>query len=235
MQEAVMLAFVPDCPYGRTGAVLSALIVVFSLIGLTMHRDFYAGKKRKGFFCFYTNLSNLFVLIYFALIAPRLYARSSLHALIPHTDFAVMMSIMLTFGVFHTMIFPSVRLAAEYAPHTREYRIVVCDNLIIHYLVPWLVFLFWLLCAPEKAALQAQDALYWTFLPLAYVLWIFLHAHSGRIIEESRSKYPYPFLDVQALGRFRVAHICALLYTMCVLSGLAVIAMVHLLAPMTGK
>ena len=69
-----MLAFVPDYPYGRPGAVLSALIVVFSLIGLTMHRDFYAGKRRRGFFCFYTNLSNLIVLIYFALIAPRLYA-----------------------------------------------------------------------------------------------------------------------------------------------------------------
>lgn len=228
MQEAVMLAFVPDCPYGRSGAVLSALIVVFSLIGLTMHRDFYAGKKRIGFFCFYTNLSNLIVLLYFSLIAPRLYARPTLHALIPHMDFAVMMSIMLTFCVFHGMIFPSVRIAAEQAPHTREYRIVVCDNLIIHYLVPWLVFAFWLCCSPGKAALRAQDALYWTILPIVYILWVYLHARSGCIIEETGSPYPYPFLDVRVLGLFRVAYVCAMLYTACVLTGLAVIALIHL-------
>lgn len=223
-----MLAFVPDCPYGRSGAVLSALIVVFSLIGLTMHRDFYAGKKRTGFFCFYTNLSNLIVLLHFSLIAPRLYARPALHALIPHMDFAVMMSIMLTFCVFHGMIFPSVRIAAEQAPHTREYRIVVCDNLIIHYLVPWLVFAFWLFCSPGKAALRAQDALYWTILPIVYILWVYLHARSGCIIEETGSPYPYPFLDVCALGLFRVAYVCAMLYTACALTGLAVIALIHL-------
>lgn len=218
-----MLAFVPDYPYGRPGAVLSALIVVFSLIGLTMHRDFYAGKRRRGFFCFYTNLSNLIVLIYFALIAPRLYACAAFQPLIPHADFAVMMSIMLTFCVFHGMIFPSVRIAAAHAPHTREYRIVVCDNFIVHYLVPGLVFLFWLCCAPGKAALRAPDALYWTLLPLVYILWIFLRAHTGSIIEETGSLYPYPFLDVHALGLLRVAYICALLYTASVLTGLSII------------
>ena len=223
-----MLALVSFFPNGRLGAVLSALIVVFALTGLTIHKDFYAGRKRKGFFCFYTNLSNLIVLIYFALISPRLYARPALHGLIPHADFAVMMSIMLTFCVFHGLIFPSVRIAAEHAPHTREYRIVVCDNFIIHYLVPWLVFLYWLLCAPEKAALSTGDALYWTLLPLTYVLWIFLRAQSGVIIEEAGSPYPYPFLDVGALGLFRVAYVCAVLYGACVLASLGVIMLVRL-------
>ena len=223
-----MLALAPDFPYGRLGAVLSALIVVFSLAGLTIHKDFYAGKRRRGFFCFYTNLSNLLVLIYFSLAAPWLYARPALNSLIPHADFAVMMSIMLTFCVFHGLIFPSVRIAAAHAPHTREYRIVVCDNFIIHYLVPWLVFFYWLLCAPNKAALRAQDALYWTLFPLTYVLMIFLRAQSGSVIEETGSLYPYPFLNVGALGLLRVAYICALLYGACVLAGLSVVALVRL-------
>ena len=72
-----MVVVIPDEPFGRLGAVLSALIAAISLIGLTMHRDFYAGRRRKDFFCFYTNVSNLLVLLYFALLAPRLYASTS--------------------------------------------------------------------------------------------------------------------------------------------------------------
>ena len=44
-----MLVVTPEPLYGRIGAVLSALIVVFCIIGLTMHKDFYAGKERKSF------------------------------------------------------------------------------------------------------------------------------------------------------------------------------------------
>ena len=230
-----MLALAPGMPYGRLGAVFSALIVVFSLAGLTIHKDFYAGKKRRGFFCFYTNLSNLLVLVYFALIAPRLFAQPSLHAMIPHMDFAVMMIIMLTFCVFHGLIFPSVRIAAAHTPHTREYRIVVCDNLIIHYIVPWLVFFYWLLCSPGKAALTTLDALYWTFFPVLYILCIFLRAQSGRIIDEAGSLYPYPFLDVSVLGLFRVGYVCAMLYGACVLGGLSIIALIRLFTPLFSR
>lgn len=223
-----MLSLVPNCLYGRLGAALSALIVVFSLIGLTMHKDFYAGKRRRDFFCFYTNLSNLVVLIYFALLSPRLYAESALRALIPHADFAVMMCIMLTFSVFHLLLFPAVRIAAKNAPRTRTYWIVVCDNVIIHYLVPWLVFFFWLLCSPGKTSLGAGDAIYWLTLPLTYAAWILLRAKSGRLIEETGSPYPYPFLDVRTLGAVRVARICTLLLAAGMLAGLSVIAIIRL-------
>ena len=43
-----MLVVTPAALFGRLGAVLSALIVVFSLIGLTVHSDFYAGRRRRG-------------------------------------------------------------------------------------------------------------------------------------------------------------------------------------------
>lgn len=224
-----MLVVIPAQPYGRLGTVLSALIVVFSLIGLSVHRDFYAGRKRKDFFCFYTNLSNLIVLVYFALIAPRLYASASLRPFIPSAEFSVMMSIMLTFSIFHTLIFPSVRIAADHAAHTREYRIAVADNFLIHYLVPWLVFLYWLLCSPQKQALSPADALYWTALPLGYAAFIFLRARIKGTIEEAASPYPYPFLDIGVFGVRRVLRICAQLYGLCILAGTLVIAMVHIL------
>ena len=228
VKEALFLLSICG-PYTRLGAVLSALIVVSCIIGLTMHKDFYAGEGRKEFFCFYTNVSNLFVLLYFAAAAPQLYRRPSLHALIPHAEFAVMMCIMLTFAVFHLLLFPALRIAAGRMPHTREYWIICIDNLIIHYLVPLSVFAYWLLCSPDKQTLGICDALYWTALPVAYIAFIFLRAKVKGVIRETGSPYPYPFLDKHALGAGRVARICAALYAISTLSGLTVIAIIRLI------
>ena len=216
-------------PWTRLGAVLSALIVVFAIIGMTMHSDFYTNIRRKDFLCFYTNVSNLAVFLYFAIAAPRLYARSSLRALIPHAEFAVMMCIMLTFCVFHLVLYPPLRLAAKGMPHTKEFLILYADNFIIHYLVPLSVFVYWLLCSPQKHALGAADALYWTILPLVYLARTFLRASRHAIIEETGSPFPYPFLDVHALGAGRVVGICAALYGLCILAGLAIIALTAML------
>lgn len=215
-------------PCTRLGILLSALIVVFGVIGLTMHQDFYENQTRKDFFCFYTNVSNLTVLLYFAIASPRLYARPSLHVLIPHVEFAVMMCIMLTCCVFHLILFPPLFKTALHMPHTREYYIVCIDNLIIHYLVPLMVLIYWLLCSPQKRALGAADILYWTALPIVYLSWIFLRAKSNAMIEETGSPYPYPFLDMDALGTVPVLRICAGLYGLCVLIGLLVITMIRL-------
>lgn len=215
-------------PYTRFGAVLSALIVVFTVIGITMHRDFYAGRGRKEFFCFYTNVSNLAVLIYFSVIAPRIYISESLHPLIPHAEFAVMMCIMLTHSVFHLALYPAVKKTVSSMPHTRAYKIVFTDNFIIHYLVPLTVLVYWFFCSPQKLALRAADALYWTALPLCYAGFIFLRAPIFGVIKEAGSPYPYPFLDIQALGLRRVLRMCALLYALCAGAGLLIIAAVHL-------
>lgn len=223
-----VVVVIPDEPFGRLGAVLSALLAAFSLIGLTVHKDFYAGRRRKDFFCFYTNVSNLLVLLYFALLAPRLYASARLRPLIPHAEFSLMMSIMLTFMVFHHLLAPSIYREMKGAPRNREFAIVFADNFIIHYLVPWMVLAYWLLCSPGKGLLGAADALLWTLVPLLYLSGIFLSAPLRGSIEGTDSPYPYPFLDVRRLGARRVAAACALLYGACAIAGLAVIALTRL-------
>ena len=221
----------------RLGAALSALIIVFCVIGLTMHQDFYAGKKRRDFFFFYTNLSNLFVLLYFALAAPRLYTSPSLHHLIPHAEFAVMMIIMLTCCVFHFVLFPAVYPCVISMPHTREFKIVVTDNLIVHYLVPLCVFFYWLFCSPEKNMLIFSDAVIWTAFPLLYIIAVFIRAPLRGVIQEVGCAYPYPFLDIHTFGIFRVVRTCTVLYFLCVCAGTLIIALIQLVFAQsnTGK
>jgi len=180
-------------------------------------------------------LSNLLVGLYFALIAPRLFARAELHALIPHVEFSLMMSIMLTFSVFHLLLFPAVRSVICHAEHTREFKIVCTDNFIVHYLVPWLVFIYWLLCSPGKTALTFRNAILWTLLPVTYLLCIFIHARCGRLIQETQSLYPYPFLDLNALGAKTVLRTCLLLYSICVIAGSLVILITRLMFALFGS
>lgn len=230
-----MLVVTSDLLYVRTGAVFSALIVAACTIGLTMHREFYAGASRPDFFYFYTNLSNLLVGIYFALISPYLYANSSFRALIPHAEFSLMMSIMLTFSVFHLMLYPAIRSVIAGAKRTRECLIVVTDNFIVHYLVPWLVFLYWLICSPGKALLRLWDAFLWTLLPALYLAWIYLRASKGRIIKETESPYPYPFLDAAALGKNAVIRTCLTLYVLCIAAGASVVLLLRLAFAVFGS
>ncbi|MBR4039700.1 MAG: Pr6Pr family membrane protein [Clostridia bacterium] len=218
----------------RLGTVLCALIVIACVIGLTMHRDFYALRLRKDFFCFYTNVSNLIVLIYFAAVSPRLYASQSLHPLIPHAEFAVTMQILLTLSVFHLVLFPAVRETIRKMPRTRAYMIVCTDNLFIHYLVPLGVLAYWLLCSPGKETLTYGDALYWMAIPTLYAAYIFIRAPRRGIIEEAGSPYPYPFMDVQALGTTRVAAYCALLYAAGTAAGLFIITTVRAVCAFPG-
>ncbi|MDO5298914.1 MAG: Pr6Pr family membrane protein [Clostridia bacterium] len=223
-----MLVVISSSLYARVGAVLSALIVVFSAIGLTVHKDFYAGIRRQDYYCYYTNLSNLLVLVYFALGAPRLHADGALRFLIPHVEFSVMMSIMLTFAVFHTMLFPAIRRQFQDMKPSREFSIMRVDNFVEHYLVPWLVFIYWLLCSPGKAALSVRDALLWTAAPLLYLAVIFFRAPLCGNIAGTDSPYPYPFLDVRRWGAPRVGLTCTLLYAVCTAAGLLVIAVLRL-------
>ena len=222
-----MLIVTPSALYGRLGALLSVLIVVCACIGLTLHRDVYAHTPRRDFYVYYTNVSNLIVLLYFALLAPWLYARAALRRFIPVAEFSVMMIILLTHLVFHNLLFPEIRRAAHGMPRSRETSIMAADNAFIHYLVPLLTALYWLLCSPQKDALTLPGVLVWLTVPLLYLLCVFLRARKGNLAGTD-SPYPYPFLDVPQLGAGRVTGICLTLLAACVLASVSLLLLVRL-------
>lgn len=193
------------------GTVLSALLVVFSLAGLTLHGDFYAGVCRRDYWVYYTNQSNLLVFAYFALGAPLLYTSQALHSLIPHAEYALMLCIMLTHLVFHHFLAPFIMEETIYTPHAPNERIARADSTVQHYIVPLMTLAYWLLCSPGKWTLDAGDALYWLAFPAAYVAYVLVRARVRGCIHQTRSAYPYPFLDIDFFGAARVARLCGVL------------------------
>jgi len=223
-----MLVFIPPTPQGQLGAVLSALIVVLSLAGLTMHGDFYAGIRRRDYWVYYTNQSNLLVLIYFALIAPVLYADPRLRGLIPRAEFAVMLCIMLTHLVFHHFLAPFVTEETIYTPHAPNARIARADSIVQHYAVPLLTLFYWLLCSPGKSQLALPDAFLWLLFPLAYLVFVFLRARLRGTIHRTRSAYPYPFLDIRFFSVRRVLFMTGTLFALSMGASLTLVAVIRM-------
>ena len=65
-------------------------------------------------------------------------------------------------------------------------------NLILHYIVPSLAPLFWLLFAP-KGSLLWRDPLLWAIYPFVYFAYALVRGASD-------GKYPYPFMDIPKVG-----------------------------------
>jgi hypothetical protein len=70
------------------------------------------------------------------------------------------------------------------------------SNLLLHYIAPPAVALFWLIFAP-KGRLAYGDTLRWALLPLAYLAYAIVRAQLD-------GRYPYPFLDVARHGWMQV-------------------------------
>lgn len=224
-----MLIFTPQTLYGRIGALLSALIIVLSVLGLTMHRDFYAGKKRSGYFLYYTNLSNLLVFIYFMLISPLLFSIPMGEKMASHAEFAVTMSILLTHFVFHFALLPSIQKGTIHIRHTSSFPIIKADNCIQHYLLPWTVFAYWLICSPRKNELVVYDAFLWTVFPVSYLLYIFLTAPFREPLPDTGSVYPYPFMDPAKHSPHSILVFCLGIYAVSICAGLALIVLIRFL------
>jgi hypothetical protein len=65
-------------------------------------------------------------------------------------------------------------------------------NVIMHYAMPIMTPLFWLIYVP-RGGLRARDPLIWAAYPLTYLAYALFR---GRI----EGQYPYPFLDVGKFG-----------------------------------
>lgn len=174
-------------------------IFLLGAVGLLIHSTLLqTGHIRAGMFCFYTNLSNLLVLVYeLALaIAAGLPHSAALRLLTDDTlSFSVALCTLVTHLVYQFILVPDAkRNGKRFADFGASF-----GNLCVHYLTPLLVVAQWLLLA-DKSSLGWRSALWWLTLPLAYFAFAMLRGRSGKPIGHTHLVYPYPFLDLPRLG-----------------------------------
>ena len=202
--------------------ILEIVIVLLAACGLVLHSGWISGEPRKNFFRYYTNLSNLLVaMFYLTRLVVRI--RGSYDGFFGRIVFSelwfysVTMTIFLTFGIFHFVLVPGLKEAES---RGEEFQwLHAFPNYCVHYLVPLLSLLNWLLFG-EKTELNYAWALIWTVIPLIYVAYAFIRAADGVPIENTDSAYPYDFMDLKKHGWKVVLRNCLLVVVVFVACGL---------------
>lgn len=211
-------------------AASSLFIFLLGTAGLLIHATvFQTGRFRSGFFCFYTNLSNILVLLYeLGLGLSALWPSGGAYRFFSSGEvwFTMVPVICLTHIVYHFVLLPLARRAGK---SLADIGGAAFGNLCVHYFTPWLVLVQWLLLA-DTSRLTALSAVRWIVLPLLYFAFAMLRAKSGQPIGHTKQLYPYPFLDYPALGAKRFWTYVTLLIGAFVLLGLVLVGLGRLIA-----
>jgi hypothetical protein len=176
-------------------------------VTLADNPDSSAGELTLNFFSYFTILSNILVALALTgpVVAPnsrlgRWFAGEGVRA-------AMAMYIVVVGVVYHFLL----------APTWNPQGLALLGNSLLHYVMPAAFVLDWLLFAP-KGRLNWKDPARWLIFPLVYGGWTLIHgALSGW--------WPYPFVDVGALGLGRVLLNFVGLLIFFLIVGLAIVAL----------
>ena len=192
------------CIQNRTIAlayrVSMTLLVLIALYRVTV---FVSGSLDAWILVYYTIQSALWGLLLLAATAVR--TASDLRtrgargwtALPPRLVGSITLAVTITMLVYHFVLVPrAVATPGDYRPFST-------NDLLIHYVTPLAVILDWLLFV-HKGRYRWVDPLVWLVLPLAYFAFAMARARLGGPLPGG-GRYPYFFIDLDALGRARLS------------------------------
>ena len=183
--------------------------LLFFITAIALIVSFISEFKKRGedglaltiwkYLSYYTTLSNILVLYWFAALA---YGSSfSLFQLAQNANVSAAITFYITtVGIANYLIFGWQKLSLLN-------RIA---DLLVHAVTPVITFVYWFVFA-EKKALQFALLSYWLVFPIGYAVYTAIHGQWSRF-------YPYEFTNVQSLG-FKKVLFNALGLSLCLLVG----------------
>ncbi len=177
--------------------ISSLAIVLLAFAGLFMQAGFHKGKYYLGTFSYYTNLSNLLTMVYQLLIFIGGFTLGGLYGAVtnPAVRFSLTLMIWVTHLIYHFLLVPDFkkRKGPDFAREWRQF-----ENIDVHYAVPLLALLQWLVCADKNVPLWAAAS--WLLIPLAYLAFAMVRAQIlGPNPKSGVYRYPYSFMDLDEL------------------------------------
>jgi len=179
--------------------IFCAAIAALSGAGLFLQSGIPEGRPRKTMFVYYTNLSNLVIFVYHVLLLACGFRGGRLYRFLNGAGVRMSMTlcIWVTHLIFHFVLRPYFK--------NRRGRFddagFAVGNALVHYIVPLACVAEWVLCADKNAAFA--DCLAWLAIPCAYFVFVLIFAAAGGRVGGNGARYPYPFIDRDALGTGR--------------------------------
>ena len=166
-------------------------LLALSAIGWQLGIHFRLGFSVVNFFSFFTNLSNLFAAVVLLLGAIGFFVSSQ--RLNASTRIRYISTVnMAIVGIVFAVLLRDVDLGS----------LLPWINFVLHYVMPCVVVLDWLLAPPERQ-LRFADLMSALIFPVLYLGYIVLRGHSV-------NWYPYPFLNPVEVGGYGVVALYSL-------------------------
>ncbi len=199
--------------------VFKLVLVLVCGYGLMVQLDIFSGQPNWSVLNYFTILSNLLCFVYFVIdigLLTKNYAKGNTtwH---PALKGISMMSITVTMLVFHFMLDFNFSMGSAFGT----------SIFTTHYVVPIMVILDWLLWE-QKGNMKVTSPLLWAIAPLVYFAYAMIAAQLGDGIGHN-SRYPYPFMDVDAIGLGKVLFTVLIMVTVFIALGYLYVLADHLL------
>ncbi|WP_194764422.1 Pr6Pr family membrane protein [Microbacterium sp. UFMG61] len=229
--RAPLFAFaaVNSRPIALAYRILAVLVIA---TGAIRHADLLTEQPDWTVFLFYTMVSNLLCLAWMLLLIVRTVRDLRRSGPVgtstpsPRVSGAVMMAITVTMLIYLVVLVPT-----RFADGDTDV-FSLTDNLI-HIVTPILLIADWMLFVP-KGSFRWTDPLLWMLIPYAYLGWAFGYGALGGEFYPGQT-YPYPFMDVGALGIGGVAQWVVALTVALILVGLVFVVIDRVLAALVRR
>lgn len=185
--------------------LLSVIIIAAAVYGMFLGGCMKNPGHSHNLLSYYTNLSNIIVLIYqLCVLGSFLASNSGFYFAVrsPVLQYTIANAITMTFLVYHFILFPAIKKKKEALTDAEKSGgVITPNNLCVHYIVPLASLLFWLLFGSKELPFWCVFA--WLAVPAGYSLYILLRAALGINIYEKDTPYPYFFIDRNLIGTKR--------------------------------
>ena len=192
--------------YIAIGAIIGWFAILLQLYLLIENRRLSLPATIVQFFSYFTILTNIIVAVHFTVLLLKKRTYDKGWFINPKTSTAITVYIVIV-GVVYNLV-----LRPLWDPQGWQ---LVADELL-HTIIPILFLLYWLIFV-NRRNLHWKDAFLWLLYPFIYLVFVLLR---GSIT----SLYPYPFIDVMALGYNKVLLNCGILFLVFFLLSLLFIA-----------
>jgi len=175
--------------------VFKIFIVIISLIGLYLNFNNQKAFNLMPLISYFTILSSLLCLIHYLYVSIKMLLNyNNEYNTISKGSLIICLTV--TFLIFHFVLRPM-----SFSMINAKY-LMSWANIIVHYLVPILVIIDWLIF-DKKGKLNYLDPFRWLLVPFVYWVAVTLNAMFGYVYPNG-SKYPYFFLDIDKYDLFIV-------------------------------
>ncbi len=175
----------------RLSVIFKLSLVIAATLGILIQIGAFSGELRLSDLNYYTLLTNVLCAVYF--FAAMVYEGNGGGTLLPTLKGAVVLGITITGLVYHFLLSGSFQMQGTMS----------LSSLLLHYIVPPMSVIDWLLFS-DKGHYSWKSPFVWLLVPDVYFVYALIRVSLGASLGYDGNRYPYPFLNADALGWGRV-------------------------------